>query len=48
MKILITGATGYIGRRLKHRLLAEKNVQLRLFMKRPQQTQLQDTVEVSL
>lgn len=48
MKILITGATGYIGRRLKHRLMAEKNVQLRLFMKRPQQTQLQDTVEVSL
>ena len=48
MKVLITGATGYIGRRLKHRLLAEKNVHLRLFMKRPQQTQLQDGFEVAL
>ncbi len=48
MKVLITGATGYIGRRLKHRLLAEKSVHLRLFMKRPQQTQLQDGFEVAL
>jgi uncharacterized protein YbjT (DUF2867 family) len=32
-KILITGATGYIGRRLKNRLLEEKNLALRLFVR---------------
>jgi uncharacterized protein YbjT (DUF2867 family) len=33
MKILLTGATGYIGRRLKQRLLQDENVQLRLFVR---------------
>jgi len=33
MKILLTGANGYIGRRLKHRLLKEGNVDLRLFVR---------------
>ena len=32
-KILITGATGYIGRRLKNRLLAHQDYQLRLFVR---------------
>ncbi len=31
MKVLLTGATGYIGRRLKAKLLQEKDVKLRLF-----------------
>ncbi len=33
MKVLLTGATGYIGRRLKERLLEDKNLQLRLFVR---------------
>ena len=33
MRILLTGATGYIGRRLKERLLAEPDVELRLFVR---------------
>jgi uncharacterized protein YbjT (DUF2867 family) len=32
-RILITGATGYIGRRLKNRLLAHQDYQLRLFVR---------------
>ncbi len=33
MNVLLTGPTGYIGRRLKKRLLEEKDVHLRLFVK---------------
>lgn len=33
MKVLLTGATGYIGRRLKERLLEDKNVRLRLLVR---------------
>lgn len=33
MKILLAGATGYIGRRLKNRLLEEKGVSLRLLVR---------------
>jgi uncharacterized protein YbjT (DUF2867 family) len=33
MRILLTGATGYIGRRLKERLLGEADVELRLFVR---------------
>ena len=33
MNILLTGATGYIGRRLKERLLEDENVRLRLFVR---------------
>ena len=32
-RVLITGATGYIGRRLKNRLLARQDLQLRLFVR---------------
>ncbi|MGA1933383.1 SDR family oxidoreductase [Arcobacter sp. YIC-464] len=33
MKVLLTGSTGYIGRRLKQKLLADKNINLRLFVR---------------
>ena len=33
MNILLTGATGYIGRRLKERLLGDEKVRLRLFVR---------------
>ena len=33
MNVLLTGATGYIGRRLKVRLLGDKNVRLRLLVR---------------
>ncbi len=33
MKILLTGATGYIGRRLKEKLIADDGVQLRIFVR---------------
>ncbi len=33
MRVLLTGATGYIGRRLKERLTAEPDVDLRLFVR---------------
>lgn len=46
MKILITGSTGYIGRRLKHRLLENDAVQLRLFTKREKQTVHEQKSEV--
>jgi len=33
MKVLLTGATGYIGRRLKHKMLEDKNIDLRLYVR---------------
>ncbi len=33
MNVLLTGSTGYIGRRLKRRLMKEKNIRLRLFVR---------------
>lgn len=33
MKVLLTGSTGYIGRRLKQNLLANKNIDLRLYVR---------------
>lgn len=33
MKILLTGSTGYIGRRLKHKILEDKNSDLRLYVR---------------
>lgn len=33
MKVLLTGSTGYIGRRLKQRLINNKNINLRLFVR---------------
>lgn len=47
MNILLTGATGYIGRRLKHRLLKENGVKLRVFVKKGQSVKTSDMVEVA-
>lgn len=33
MKVLLTGSTGYIGRRLKQKLLQDENIELRLFVR---------------
>ncbi len=33
MKVLLTGSTGYIGRRLKHKLLEDKSIELKLFVR---------------
>jgi uncharacterized protein YbjT (DUF2867 family) len=33
LKVLLTGATGYIGRRLTHRLIEDEDVELRLFVR---------------
>lgn len=33
MKVLLTGSTGYIGRRLKQKLLSNKNIELRLYVR---------------
>ncbi|MGB3751078.1 MAG: SDR family oxidoreductase [Arcobacteraceae bacterium] len=33
MKVLLTGATGYIGRRLKQKLINDKNIELKLFVR---------------
>ncbi|WP_298754543.1 SDR family oxidoreductase [uncultured Arcobacter sp.] len=33
MKVLLTGSTGYIGRRLKHRLIQDENIDLRLLVR---------------
>ncbi|HEX5623349.1 MAG TPA: NAD(P)H-binding protein, partial [Sulfuricurvum sp.] len=46
MNILLTGASGYIGRRLKHRLLEEQGVTLRLFVKQTQGVKLRPDVEI--
>ncbi len=46
MKILLTGANGYIGRRLKDRLLREKTISLRLFVTHKQTPNAQENIEV--
>ncbi|MDP3588031.1 MAG: SDR family oxidoreductase [Sulfuricurvum sp.] len=46
MKVLLTGANGYIGRRLKHRLLQEETIHLRLFVTHKQTLTLQERVEI--
>lgn len=47
MNVLLTGAAGYIGRRLKHRLLKEGDLKLRLFVKRNQEVKPHPNVEVA-
>jgi uncharacterized protein YbjT (DUF2867 family) len=39
MNILLTGATGYIGRRLYEKLLTDRSVRLRLFVRNAQKVQ---------
>jgi uncharacterized protein YbjT (DUF2867 family) len=48
MNILLTGATGYIGRRLLKKLLTDESVRLRLFIRnsRKAQADLEDRVEI--
>lgn len=48
MRILLTGATGYIGRRLKARLLGEPDVDLRLFVRNARKVRdvVRDRVEI--
>lgn len=48
MRVLLTGSTGYIGRRLKEKLLEDKNVQLRLFVrnKRKIREKSKDQIEI--
>jgi uncharacterized protein YbjT (DUF2867 family) len=48
MRILLTGATGYIGRRLKERLLGEPDVDLRLFVRNARKVRdvVRDRVEI--
>ena len=33
MKVLLTGSTGYIGRRLKQKLLNDENIELKLLVR---------------
>jgi len=46
MKVLLTGANGYIGRRLKHRLLKESSINLRLFVTHQQTLNVHERVEI--
>src|SRR5512139_2702112 len=39
MNVLLTGATGYIGRRLQGKLLADDSVRLRLFIRNARKVQ---------
>ncbi len=47
-KILVTGATGYIGRRLTHRLLETSALTIRLFVRNKNKVQVSiaDQVEI--
>ncbi len=47
-RVLITGATGYIGRRLTHRLLKDDQVDIRLFVRNKRKVQLSVTEEVEI
>ena len=47
-RVLITGATGYIGRRLTHRLLKEDAVDIRLFVRNKRKVQLSVAEEVEI
>ncbi|XPV70239.1 MAG: SDR family oxidoreductase [Halarcobacter sp.] len=48
MKVLLTGSSGYIGRRLKQKLIEDKNIQLRLFVrnKKTLSSKISDSIEV--
>lgn len=48
MKVLLTGANGYIGRRLKHKLLQHNDVSLRLLVRNPKSLSsgISDQIEV--
>ena len=48
MKVLLTGSTGYIGRRLKKRLLEDKNIDLRLLVRNKSSlsNEIKDNLEI--
>jgi uncharacterized protein YbjT (DUF2867 family) len=47
MKILLTGSTGYIGRRLKQKLLQDKNIELKLLVRNKKSVcELEKKVEI--
>lgn len=47
MKILLTGSTGYIGRRLKQKLLEDKNIELKLLVRNKKSVcELEKKVEI--
>lgn len=48
MKVLLTGSTGYIGRRLKQKLLEDKNIELKLLVrnKNSVRSNLQNKIEI--
>ncbi|HEX5710352.1 MAG TPA: SDR family oxidoreductase [Sulfuricurvum sp.] len=48
MNVLLTGANGYIGRRLKHRLLQDETINLRLFVTHGQTLLPQDRFEIAV
>ena len=48
MNILLTGATGYIGRRLKEKLLQDENIHLRLFVRNAQKVREKFRPQVSI
>ena len=48
MKILLTGSTGYIGRRLKQKLLEDKNIKLKLLVRNKKSVcELEKKVEIA-
>ena len=48
MKVLLTGSTGYIGRRLKKRLIEDPNVDLRLFVRDKKSLSLEITEDIEI
>ncbi len=48
MKILITGATGYIGRRFTSRLLADPDTKLRLFVRNRKKVQIDENPRIEI
>ncbi|MCP4971409.1 MAG: NAD(P)H-binding protein, partial [Arcobacter sp.] len=48
MKVLITGATGYIGRRLKNKLLSDKKLKIRIYVRNKisLSTNITDNIEI--
>ncbi len=48
MKVLLTGSTGYIGRRLKQKLLKDKNIDLRLYVRNKKALSPEITKEVEV
>lgn len=48
MKVLLTGSTGYIGRRLKQKLLLDKNIDLRLYVRNKKSISKEATSKVEI